>query len=460
MGINTCGRSKIVFFLFIILLLVSSYLKAQTTQNSTQQNYFLPNAISVTVGGSFIVTGTFPAIPGERVDQFITRIILQEADNNNYNQIISETGLRNIKHKRFDGSEDIIDLIKFRYTGNYKDNPLLKNGDILIFEPRNIGTNYISVSGAVKKSINFQYVEGDSLSDALLFAQGLNPAYDRINSIDISRLSYDGKSEEIISLDPGDNIELKRGDRIRVVANEVNRRFFGVRVSGEVESPGLIYITKDNTTLREVIKKAGGFTKDADLDRAEIIRSEISFRDTETGEARSQYLDQLLMFRMAHINLEDSILFMNDNTLRFQRANATIDFNNIMEENSIDGNFIVRAGDAIDIPRKIDLVYVFGHVRNPGYVKFKKDSNYQYYIDLAGGLGEHPQGEIYLIDGKTRSWTNLEDIESYKIESGDFIWVPKEPFRDFDYYLTQIGTIAGIVGSVATVILLAVQISK
>jgi len=31
-------------------------------------------AISVTIGGDFIITGTFPAMVNERVDQFVTRI--------------------------------------------------------------------------------------------------------------------------------------------------------------------------------------------------------------------------------------------------------------------------------------------------------------------------------------------------------------------------------------------------
>ncbi|MDZ7765236.1 MAG: hypothetical protein U5K00_12540 [Melioribacteraceae bacterium] len=30
--------------------------------------------INVTIGGDFIVEGTFPASPNERVDQFVTRI--------------------------------------------------------------------------------------------------------------------------------------------------------------------------------------------------------------------------------------------------------------------------------------------------------------------------------------------------------------------------------------------------
>ncbi len=65
-----------------------------------------------------------------------------------------------------------------------------------------------------------------------------------------------------------------------------------------------------------------------------------------------------------------------------------------------------------------------------------------------------------MIKGKTRSWIELEEDSQIVIENGDFIWVPKEPYRDFDYYLTRVGSFAQIIGSIATVIVLIVQLGK
>ena len=60
----------------ILILFLASLIKAQE-QNSNAKNQLNAdklNLISVTVGGSFIVNGSFPASITERADQFITRL--------------------------------------------------------------------------------------------------------------------------------------------------------------------------------------------------------------------------------------------------------------------------------------------------------------------------------------------------------------------------------------------------
>ena len=81
--------------------------------------------------------------------------------------------------------------------------------------------------------------------------------------MEISRLSYDGNTQTIEMVAIKNNIPLQRGDRLRFIAKENQRRNFSVSVLGEVNSPGSIPITKDNTNLYEVIKLAGGFTLNA-----------------------------------------------------------------------------------------------------------------------------------------------------------------------------------------------------
>ena len=62
-------------FAFIIILLLSTNFKAQSDRlNSASTEQFMTSGISVTIGGSFIVTGTFQASPMERIDNLVTRI--------------------------------------------------------------------------------------------------------------------------------------------------------------------------------------------------------------------------------------------------------------------------------------------------------------------------------------------------------------------------------------------------
>jgi protein involved in polysaccharide export with SLBB domain len=469
---------KIIKSLFI-LLFISQFSIAQSIDlNSSNSSAMAAlNIISVTVGGDFIVNGTFPASQTERVDQFITRIyneakvatLTAVKDPNTFNRLKLEMesfAKRDILLKRFDGEEIKIDLARFRLTGNFELNPYLKNGDVIIFPVLDLDKNFIEITGAVNKDIvvnedltiplKIQFVEGDMLSDAILFAQGINPAYKDVTKAEISRLSYDGGTEEIIVVEIADDFKLKIGDRIRVIADETQKRNFRVRIEGEVNKPGYIYITKDNTTIKEVIEKAGGFKANAGLKRAELIRGS----NVYNSPIFSQEFETLMMQRMSDIQLEDSLSFLIDNKLRYSRGNLTLDFTKIFDDEYNDGKFIVKDDDYIFIPEKIDLVYVYGQVANPGYLEYAEDEDVFYYLDKAGGIGNTAKDEIYLIEGNTRAWIEVDEDENYSIAPGDFIWIPKDPPRTFDYYLNRIGNIAGIVGGIATVVLLLIQVGK
>jgi protein involved in polysaccharide export with SLBB domain len=277
-------------------------------------------------------------------------------------------------------------------------------------------------------------------------------------------------NEEILNFSINDNPPLTRGDRVRVVADETFRRDYKVLVDGEVNKPGYIYITKDQTTIKEVIDKAGGFKQNADLTNAELIRQNISSSQNEQYQDRrrsfrlwgqNRRIDLLMMNRMANIETEDSLSLINDNELRNSRSIVAVNFEEVLDSGSENSKFIVKDGDIIYIPETSNLVYVFGQVMNPGYIDFREGEDFNYYISQTGGTGERAKDEIYLIKGKTRAWIDVtDDNNMYQIESGDYIWVPKDIPRNFDYYLNRTALIAGIIGSVATVVLLLTQFGK
>jgi len=440
----------------------------------------------VTIGGEFIANGSFRAFVNERVDEFVTRIfnkakneMLSSAKTySDYNKVVRMFGdyaLRGIKLVHQDGSKQIIDLKKFRLTADYRYNPYLRDGDVIIFPPLDMERSFIEVEGAVNKPGKFQFIDGDKLSDALLFARGVNESYDDIKYAVIERLSYNGQESRTIRI-PVDslNFVLKRGDRIRIVADETNRRDYKVLVLGEVYRPGYIFISKDNTTLWEVINKAGGFRENADLLNAELIRDPFAFanygiysslykdRDrTFRVNLLSTNIDLLLMERMADVDPQDSLNFIADNLLRNLHAIASIDFRDLKNPNSPSSTFIVKDGDVIIIPTKSDMIYVYGQVMTPGYIKYKPGADYKYYIAQAGGLGKRAKEKVYLIKSKSRAWIDMTDGKNnYKIESGDFIWVPRTPYRDFDYYLKRISTYTTIIGNITSLLLLIYQITR
>lgn len=455
----------------LVLIIITAFcINAQDEGSYTKKSSSLSElsmAMSVTIGGNFIVTGTFPAAPGERVDQFVTRLFNQAKseklalvkDYEKQQEILTkldETPTRDIKLRKNNGTEIVVDLAKFRLTGDFKYNPYLSHEDVLIFPSYDFQTDFVSVLGAVNIPVKFQYVTGDKFSDAIMFAQGVSNSFENIKKFKIVRLSYDGNKEETLFFDINENPELKRGDRVVVLAEAVNRKDFRLYIAGEVKQSGWIPITKGTTTLKDVIEKAGGLKDNADLNRAELIRGANVFKSPVFNEE----FEKLLMQRMADISPEDSISFMTDNKLRFARGNAVLDFSKLDDPNSVESNFIVKDGDYIFIPEKLNLVYVFGQVNSPGYIKYEKGEDVNYYLNLAGGIGKTAREEIYLIKGKTRGWTLIEEETKYVIEPGDYIWIPKEVRRDFTYYSDRILAISSVVGTLTTVALLIIQLTK
>ncbi len=443
----------------VLILCLIFPLIAQEKQN--QQQSLIQFPISVTIGGKFIVNGSFPASMTERVDQFVTRIYNLAKENSlsiaqdlatvreiNKN-LEEEYAIRGLILKNANGEERIIDLAKFRVNGDFVNNPYLKNDDVIIFPAVDLERNFIRIMGAVNNPGKFMFVDGDKLSDAIELGQGINKAYENINEAIIYRLNTGGSELDSIVVGLNEEVALKRGDRILIPAEESKRQDYKVRIIGEVLHPGFIPITNNKTTIKDVIQMAGGFTSEADLYRSEIIRGANAFESlifTEQSE-------KLQMARMSTLIENDSLYFQIDEKLRFLRGNGLVDFTKLSDDEYDDGNFVVQNYDVIYIPSKINLVYVYGQVNKAGYINYSPDKSYDYYLNKAGGIGE-TASDIYIIKGQSRSWLSAEDYPNTPIEPGDYIWVSKQTPRTFWYHIEQAARITAIIGSVATVLLL------
>jgi polysaccharide biosynthesis/export protein len=306
----------------------------------------------------------------------------------------------------------------------------------------------------------------------------VNKAYENIERVDIYRLSYDGQEANVIESDISSSNALQRGDRIVVVANETLRKEYNVIVLGEVKRPGTIPITKNSTSLKKVLEDAGGFTEMAGLKKAKLFRGSSNIRfilEKEFGYNLEDFNDYLrgwpnpflfeyeksTMLRMSNLTEEDTIFFLADEQIRQMSNEASIDFTNVMDENSEVASLKVNHGDIIIIPPKPTTVYVFGQVAYPGLVKFEEGKDYNYYIDAAGGLGElsRDDDEIMIIKSESKAWLRA-DKNPNSIEPGDYLYIPKDPVRSLDYHINKVANYLSIVGSIATIIILVVQLGK
>ncbi len=465
-------------FLLVILLAVITNAQEENSNIKKASDYSAIGTISVTIGGSFIVNGTFYSTISERVDQFVSRLFnearnaalntaREDATLEKLNKKIESYPRRNIILKRATGEVVNIDLEKFRLTGDFKFNPYLKNDDVLIFPEANPETNFVSIDGAVNFPTKFQFVEGDKLSDALLFARGINPAYDNVSEVEIYRLDKTGNNEEIIKAGIKDIVELKIGDRIKVLSDENYKKDFKVLVLGEVKTPGYVFVKKNNTTIRELIERAGGFTENASLENAELLRGTSSQQLLRMKFIKEQYeknpeyritkfdskfnyqnLDALMMARSANITVEDSLVFSMDNILRLFYSPGVVDFTKVDDTSSREGDFTVKDGDVVLVPERENLVYLFGQVKSPGYVQYEEGKDYKYYIEKAGGETESADGDVKIIKLKSRAWSDAD--ENSKVEAGDAIYLTKSLKHRWYYYIPAIGSVASVIAGLAS----------
>jgi len=471
--------------LIIILLLIATALaNAQVLDSRLNNANLLSTAtISVTIGGDFPVTGSFPAFISDRVDQLVTRLYLEARERavrtSNDPQIIRKVedklnnySLRGIILKRNTGEEISVDLQRFRITGDFNYNPYLKNDDVLIFPANDISRNFFTITGAVNNPDVFFFVEGDSLSDAFELAMGVNNAFEDVNKVLINRLSYDGETLYTDTVDINSNIKLKRGDQIKVLAPNTQRKNYYVMVLGEVRNPGSFPITKNNTKLYNVLQSAGGFTEEASLRRAKLYTGNslavfleklygidlADQPDLEDVKLRNTIvnLETMLMYRMSNVYPEDSTYFFLENQLRVLTEGSSLDFTKIDDAESDIASYIVKSGDVIIVPAIKKSVYVFGQVAKPGYVPLAEGKEFSYYISEAGGMGELAvPDEIMVIKGGSRYWISPYE-QTVILEEGDYVYVPKKSLRSFRTYAAEYAIYIGMLGSIATVILLII----
>lgn len=470
----------------LMTIIVFSQVIAQD-DNSKEKNMLNSSMISVTIGGSFLITGTFPAYINERVDQFVTRIFnsaKKEIVGNIPNPTsipaikkqLEQSALRGIILKRADGTIFTIDLEKFRINGNFINNPYLKNDDILIFPQVDLEKKFFSIDGAINKPGKYQYVEGDKISDAIELGLGINPAYKDVKEVEISRLSYDGEKIQLLRFPIDSKEKIEIGDRIRVVSDETHKKDFKVLVLGEVKNPGYITITKNKTSLNEIIERSGNFTEFANLKSIRIFNNSLLpaeyYKKSFNVEMDNEYLNSNLdlfdvlndlnkkeMLRMSNITEDDTAYFNLETLLNSWFDGTKINLDNLENKSEKLSSYFVENGDVIVIPKVNEYVSVLGQVKNVGYYTWTENKNADYYLNLAGGKGLFATDDIMLIKENSKEWIEVED-NNYTIEKGDILWIPRKSTHSFNYYVDITGKYLGIFGSLATIVLLITQLTK
>ncbi len=189
-----------------------------------------------------------------------------------------------------------------------------------------------------------------------------------------------------------------------------------VDVQGEVMFPGRYSIVKDSTYLRDILQKAGGFTDEAFLQEAYVIRPSTRLKFDKEFERLQE------MRREEMSDLEYQYLVMRQNTADVNHI--VVDFEKLVHENDHSQDVILEDEDVIVIPKIPKVVTVTGRVANPGGVTYLADAGIKYYVVKAGGAAWDAnlgKTKVIKVSGEV-----LDDEDIKKFQPGDIIWVPRK----------------------------------
>lgn len=220
----------------------------------------------------------------------------------------------------------------------------------------------------------------------------------------------------------GNGANLKLDEYDRVIIRRIPEWLVGpsVEVKGEAMFPGIYTITKDSTFLSEILKLAGGLTKDAFLQEAKL------FRPTTPAQRDREYERLKAMRRDEMTDLEYEYLVMKESQ---DVGEVVVNFNSLWNDGDRSQDIILKNKDVIYIPRAPQVVEVTGRVAKPGGVLFKSGANLNYYIEQVGGVTWDARPGRTKVIKSTGEIMDDEDVK--ELLAGDIIWVPRKPDRDY-----------------------------
>jgi protein involved in polysaccharide export with SLBB domain len=392
-----------------------------------------PRQFYVHVTGSVPVPGRFLALPVSRVSNVLELAFADTSSLASTNPDF-QPSLRNVEVRSKDGSIRHFDMVRYLAAGDIASNPYLQDGDIVHVPSFNPEYRSISVGGRVPFPGLYEFRQGDTLSDLLAMAGGID-GDEGVKEIIVTRLSGTAPELNSFSLaeargEVGDAFSLEALDVVSVIEREEERGI--VRLEGRVNRPGSYPIIDGVTTLQEVLAAAGGLRSDA-LSRGSYLErrslpnpasEKTPDRNTSVPQAVREIarVDTMAVFQRVRLTDLD---FMSRNyfarELGFQNR-VSINMDDVVSGTA--NPIPLRSGDRLFVPRDEQTVYVFGQVLQPGYIAVESGQSADYYLTMAGGLSS-VAGQVLVINPATGAVN--EDL-STEMKSGDVLFVD----MDFD----------------------------
>jgi len=243
---------------------------------------------------------------------------------------------------------------------------------------------------------------------------------------DIKKIDFKNAIENNFKIEPFDEV------KIFTIPNWYERKT--ITLKGEVKFPG-VYPIKTGERLASVIKRAGGFTKEAFVDGALFTRESIRKNEAKRMKEAMLKIKQQMAFISTNgrevgamptdqADVVGTIKLLEQQAQEYKALGRLVVYleKDLDKFSKSDFNIRLEDQDTLIIPSYNDTVSVYGEVLNPNSFVFSKNLTAFEYIKKAGDITERADEEsIYVV---------LPNGEAKKVEpdsffaSSDFI-VPK-----------------------------------
>lgn len=367
---------------------------------------------------------------------------------------------------------------------------------------------YVEIAGEVALAGTYPYIDRMTVEDLVLLAGGLTDGASGAR-VEISRRNTGGlpnSLSEIITLEINKDlsmsnakqeVEIEPFDQIFIRKKPNYNLQQQVTVEGEVSSPGIYVISRKDERISDIVNRAGGLTSyaypdgavlirktefaskqsdyDLNLEKLKLLQMKILGDTAQTmNEARLQLYDRLdvLIIKTQKdkeeaedkeqqlINLEpnsaaDSLLAR----VRLNEEEPTVlDLNQILNNPGSKYDLIVKEGDLITIPGKLETVRVAGEVISALNLRYDETFSFKDYINDAGGFASTARkGRSYVQypNGRRKQARRFLFFKFYpRVEPGSTIIVTRKPDRD----KVSLQEILAITSSLATITFLVDRI--
>ncbi|MGM9694420.1 MAG: SLBB domain-containing protein [Alloprevotella sp.] len=293
----------------------------------------------------------------------------------------------------------------------------LKNEDVLFVPSRQLtmGERTLTISGEVNYPGEYEFAEHTTLESFILQAGGLKDAASLVK-VDVARRirnknasestlktaeTYSFKLKEGFVVDGTPGFELEPFDEVYVRRSPGYVEQEHVTVKGEANFTGVYALTSKGMRLSDLVKAAGGLTKEAYALGAHLER-----RMTPEEKLKQQ---NMLKFALSGDSVDTKKLEIGDTrTMGINLEEA------IKHPGSNEYDIVLQDNDVLIIPQFNNTVSINGEVMYPNTVAYTKGEKLSHYINQAGGFGQYAKKKrVYAVNmnGTVTRVKSAKDIQ-------------------------------------------------